>query len=199
MPSATPRQVVVRQTPVPGVGHGRDDGQIRRAQVGAAGRGVVVGGVDERLDGDRDGRPAVRSGAPQLLQRAAGEHRAGADRVVVVLLVAPAGDVVAEDPPVPASEVVAGEQRHHRQTLHRQAEVAPDHRRRAGSPCRRGRAGALDLLVVLELDLEQPDELDGEPGGAGDADAGVLVGREHLLDVALGDDVAHRWRAGRRP
>ena len=26
----------------------------------------------------------------------------------------------------------------------------------------------------------------------GDADAGVLVGGEHLLDVALGDDVAHR-------
>ena len=30
------------------------------------------------------------------------------------------------------------------------------------------------------------------PGGAGDADAGELVGGEDLLDVALGDDVAHR-------
>ena len=51
---------------------------------------------------------------------------------------------------------------------------------------------ALDLLVVLELGLEQPDHLDREAGRAGDADAGVLVGREDLLDVALGDDVAHR-------
>ena len=50
----------------------------------------------------------------------------------------------------------------------------------------------LDLLVVLELGLEQPHHLDREAGGAGDADAGVLVGREDLLDVALGDDVAHR-------
>ena len=48
---------------------------------------------------------------------------------------------------------------------------------------------------MLELDLEQPDDLDGQPGGARDADAGELVGREDLLDVALGDDVAH----GRSP
>jgi hypothetical protein len=45
---------------------------------------------------------------------------------------------------------------------------------------------------VLELDLEQAHELDGDAGGPGDADAGVLVGGEHLLDRALGDDVAHR-------
>jgi hypothetical protein len=45
---------------------------------------------------------------------------------------------------------------------------------------------------VLELDLEQPHHLDGDAGTAGDADGGVLVGREDLLDVALGDDVAHR-------
>ena len=51
---------------------------------------------------------------------------------------------------------------------------------------------ALDLLVVLELGLEQPDQLDREARGAGDADRGELVGREDLLDVALGDDVAHR-------
>ena len=51
---------------------------------------------------------------------------------------------------------------------------------------------ALELLVVLQLDLEQADHLDGKASRAGDADAGVLIGREHLLDVALGDDVAHR-------
>ena len=55
--------------------------------------------------------------------------------------------------------------------------------------------GALDLLVVLELGLEQPHHLDREAGGAGDADRGELVGREDLLDVALGDDVAHRGPA----
>ena len=54
---------------------------------------------------------------------------------------------------------------------------------------------ALELLVVLELDLEQPDHLDREAGDAGDADAAVVVGVEDLLDVALGDVVAH----GRAP
>jgi hypothetical protein len=33
--------------------------------------------------------------------------------------------------------------------------------------------GALDLLVVLELELEQLDHLHGRPGGAGDGDAAV--------------------------
>ena len=32
-----------------------------------------------------------------------------------------------------------------------------------------GEQRALDLLVVLELDLEQPDQLDGDAGRAGDA------------------------------
>ena len=44
---------------------------------------------------------------------------------------------------------------------------------------------ALDLLVVLELQLEQPDHLDGRAGGAGDGDPRVAVGREHLLDRAV--------------
>ena len=30
------------------------------------------------------------------------------------------------------------------------------------------------------------------PAEPGDADAGMLVGGEHLLDAALGDEVAHR-------
>jgi hypothetical protein len=45
---------------------------------------------------------------------------------------------------------------------------------------------------VLQLDLEQPDHLQRDAGAAGDPDAGELVGREDLLDVTLGDDVAHR-------
>ncbi len=108
------------------------------------------------------------------------------------LLVAAAGDVVGEDPADLAGEVEAGEQRHDGQALHRHAEVAADQRREPVGLAVHRERGALDLLVVLELGLEQPHHLDREPGGAGDADAGVLVGREDLLDVALGDDVAHR-------
>ncbi len=48
---------------------------------------------------------------------------------------------------------------------------------------------------MLEFDLEQPDKLDGEARRAGDTDARMLVGLEDLLDVALGDDVAHRGAA----
>ena len=58
---------------------------------------------------------------------------------------------------------------------------------------------ALDLLVVLELELEELDHLDGRAGGAGDGDARVAVGREDLLDVAVADEVARRWPAGRPP
>ena len=46
--------------------------------------------------------------------------------------------------------------------------------------------GALHLLVVLELELEQLHHLDGRPGGAGDGDAAEAVGREHLLHRACG-------------
>ncbi len=35
---------------------------------------------------------------------------------------------------------------------------------------------ALDLLVVLELELEELDHLHGRTGGAGDGDAAVAVG-----------------------
>ena len=49
---------------------------------------------------------------------------------------------------------------------------------------------ALDLLVVLELHLEQLHHLDRRPGGTGDGDAGVVVGREHLLDAPAGDGVS---------
>ena len=111
--------------------------------------------------------------------------------MVVVLLVAAAGDVVGEDPALAAVEVVPGEERDDGQALHGHAEVGPDHR---GEPVRlalQRQQRALDLLVVLELDLEELDQLDRDAGGAGDADGGVLVGREDLLHVAVGDDVAH--------
>ena len=48
---------------------------------------------------------------------------------------------------------------------------------------------ALDLLVVLELELEEPDHLDGRAGGAGDGHARPAVGGEHLLDRAVADQL----------
>ena len=97
--------------------------------------------------------------------------------------------------PLPSVDVVAGEERHHREALHGQAEVAADHGREPVGLALDGHQRALDLLVVLELDLVELDQLDGEAGGAGDADHGVLVGREDLLHVAVGDEVAHRGAA----
>src|SRR3546814_2636517 len=52
--------------------------------------------------------------------------------------------------------------------------------------------GSLVLIVVLESGGEEPHHLHRQAGRAGDAHAAVLVGGEDLLDVALGDDVAHR-------
>ena len=75
------------------------------------------------------------------------------------------------------------------------AEVAADHQREPVGLALEGQRRALDLLVVLELDLEEPDHLDRDAGRPGDADTGVVVGVEHLLDVALGDVVAHRGAA----
>ena len=94
--------------------------------------------------------------------------------------------------PWSAVEVVAGEERHDGEALHRQAEVGADEGGEPVGLAVHRQRRALDLLVVLELGLEQPDHLDREARGAGDADHRELVGREDLLDVALGDDVAHR-------
>ena len=56
--------------------------------------------------------------------------------------------------------VVAGEERHHREALHGRGQVAPHHLAEwLALPSRRARL-ALDLLVVLELDLEELHHLD---------------------------------------
>ena len=59
--------------------------------------------------------------------------------------------------------------------------------------------GALDLLVVLELQLEQPDHLHRRAGRAGDRDAAVAVGLHDLLHRAVARSGCRRWPAGRRP
>ena len=164
-------------------------------RVGAAGGGVVVRGVVERLDDGAGRGVGGQAAAPGLLQRVLGEQRAGADGGVAALLVVPAGDVVAEDPARGGAgrrvEVEAGEQRDDGEALQRRAEVAADHRGEAVGLAVEGEREALDLLVVLELDLVEPDHLDRDARGAGDADDAVGVGRVDLLDVAAGDQVAH--------
>jgi hypothetical protein len=176
-------------------GGGHDDREDAPGHVGAAGGGVVVGGVVERLDGELGGVGHRHAGPVALLERRVGEQRTGADRVVAVLLVGAAGDVVAEDAAGPRrvarGEVDAAEDRHDGEALHGGAEVAPDHRGEPVGLAVEGQHRALDLLVVLELHLEQADQLDADAGRAGDADQRVGVGGMHLLDVALGDEVAH--------
>src|SRR4051794_19834645 len=66
-------------------------------QAGATGGGVLVGGVVERLDPERHRLVEGQPRPVALLQRRLREQRAGTDPVVVVLLVAPAGHVEAED------------------------------------------------------------------------------------------------------
>ena len=86
--------------------------------------------------------------------------------------------------------VVAGEEGHHHEALHGGGKVAPDHLAELVGLALEREGLALDLLVVLELHLEQLHHLDRRPGRAGDGDAGVVVGREHLLDAPAGDGVS---------
>ena len=113
--------------------------------------------------------------------------RAGLD--VVLLLVPAARDVVLEETALAAQEVVAGEQRHDGQALHGGGQVAAHHLPELVGLALEAEDGALHLLVVLELQLEQLHHLDGWPGRAGDGDAAEAVGREHLLHRLVRDEV----------
>lgn len=92
--------------------------------------------------------------------------------------------------PLPRSTSKPHEQRHDRQPLHGHAQVAADHGRQTVRLALQGELRPLDLLEVLQLELEQLHHLHGQTGRA-DTDGRVLVRREHLLDVPLGDDVPH--------
>ena len=111
-----------------------------------------------------------RPGRHSFFSAALGEHRARSDRVVVPLGVAPAGDVVAVDA---RRRPRRGSARRGRNPANSGttarpcmaiAQVAADHRRQPVGLAVQRERGALDLLVVLEFDLEQPDDLDGQPG-----------------------------------
>ncbi len=109
-----------------------------------------------------------------------------------LLLVAPAGHVVAEDPACALVGVITGEEGHHDKALHRAAQVGPDHPREPVGLALQGQDPALKLLVVLQLNLEQPDEIYPDAGHPRDPDAGELVAAEDLLDVPLRDHVPGR-------
>src|SRR5699024_1485203 len=103
-----------------------------------------------------------------------------------------ADNIVGEDPAGPPPLVVAPEQGHRGEALQGERQVRAHHGREPVRLPLEGEEGALDLLVVLELELEEPHEVDGQARRAGDSDGGVRVGREHLLDLAVGDRRAHR-------
>ena len=88
--------------------------------------------------------------------------------------------------------VVAREQRHDREALHRRGQVAAHHHAELVGLAFEAQHLALHLLVVLELGLEQLHHLDRGPGRTRDRDAGEVVGREHLVHAAVGDRVAGR-------
>ena len=167
-----------------------DEREDAAHEVGAAGRDVFVGGGEQRPDRERDGVVERHALGPAGLDPVAGVHAARTLALVVLLLVATAGDVVGEDAAAFAVLVVAGEQRHDREALHRGGQVgAHEHAELVGLAFEAQHL-ALHLLVVLELGLEELHHLDRGPGRAGDRDAGEVVGREHLVDAAVGDRVA---------
>ena len=125
------------------------------------------------------------------------DHRAGMQAArtggdVVPLLVAAAGGVVVPQPTGLATQVVASEDRYHDHALHRRGRLP---RTIVDSwfalPSRLSDV-AFDLLVVLELELEQPDHLHRRACGAGDGHAAVPVGLDDLLHRAMRDQVARR-------
>ncbi|CAM5696005.1 hypothetical protein SGRIM128S_00328 [Streptomyces griseomycini] len=123
---------------------------------------------------------------------------AGALREEAGLLVAASGGVEGEDAaptPLGGGAVVAGEERHDGEALHGQAEVLADHHGQPGRLGGEGHGDALDLLEVREFDLVELDHVQGEAHGPGDRDRGVVVRGQHLLQVALGDQVARRGPA----
>src|SRR6266496_6099934 len=80
------------------VGGGQQDRRVEPpGHVRAAGGGVLVGRVVQRVDHHPDHVVRAEADPPDLLQRALGERRAGPDAVVAVLLVPSTGHVVAEE------------------------------------------------------------------------------------------------------
>ena len=189
MPRTAGHLGLVRLDVAVGGDHG-DQGVDAPHQVGAASAGVLVGRLVEGLDGQLDRLVAGQALAEAQLDRRPGVTATRAGGLVVGFFVVAAGDVVGEDPPGRRAEVVAGEQRDHGQALHGQGQVGADHLGQLVGLSLQAQGEPFNLLVVLELDLEQADHLDGEAGRPGDGHGRVAVGREHLLHGPVGDGVA---------
>ena len=119
--------------------------------------------------------------------------------MVVVLAVAAAGDVVAVDAPLAVVDVVAGEQRDDGEALHGQAEVVAQHGGEPVGLALHGQQRALDLLVVLELDLEELDQLDRQARAAGDARRRSTRPRRRPSRSRGWRSCCPSWPGGRRP
>ena len=165
-------------------------GKIPWTKSGPARPHVLLRRVDQRLGRPADRLVARRPRPVQLLERGARVLAARSGRGVVGLLVPAPGDVVLEDPPLGAAQVVAGEDGHDHETLHRHRQVHPDHLAELVGLALEGQAVSLHLLVVLELGLEEAGHLDRRPGRPGDRDHRVVVGPVDLLDPAVGDLIA---------
>ena len=110
----------------------------------------------------------------------------------VGVLVVAARDVVVEDAAQVACRVEAGEERDDGEALHGQGQVLAHHLGQLVGLALEREGGALDLLVVLELHLEEADHLDRHAGRPRDGHRREAVGREDLLHGVVGDDVACR-------
>jgi len=169
-----------------------DGGEDAPHEIGPARPHVLVGGVDQRLEGHAQRGLPGHIPAPELLERVAGVLGPRALRVVVRLLVATAGDVILEEPAEPGLLVEACEDRDDDKPLERRGQVHPYHLAQLVGLAVEREVVALDLLVVLQLRLEELGHLHGGAGGAGDADAREVVGLEDLLHPAARDLKARR-------
>ena len=158
--------------------------------IGSTGRAVLVGGLEEGLDDDVHRCRRIQVGCVSELDDRRGVEAPRTGGGVVPLLEAPAGDVELEEATAPHALVPACEQRDHHEALHCSSEVAAHHLAELVGLALQAQRGTLDLLVVLELELEQPDHLHRRAGGSGDGDPGMAVGREHLLNGTMADEVA---------
>src|SRR5437868_15389592 len=95
---------------------GREDAAY---EVGTAGPDVLVGGREQRGDREDDRVVGGEPFAPSRLDPVAGVNAARALRLEVELLVTATRHVVAENPSAFAGRVVAREERHDREALHR--------------------------------------------------------------------------------
>ena len=80
----------------------------------------------------------------------------------VALLVPAAGDVVGEDATLAAAQVVPREEGHDDQALHGARQVLAHHLGQLVRLALEAQRHALDLLVVLELELEEANHVERE-------------------------------------